>query len=630
MRHTTKKGRKLLKSKRYGKTRRVQRGGALISVIDKDLPIGAYDDETGIGRATYEGGTYEGHFENGVPHGQGIMQYNDGNVERAVAYEGHFENGVPHGQGKMKYNDGTVDGAVYEGAWLNGKHNGQGNMKYNGNDYTGEWVNSQKSGVGKIIKASGSTYEGEWLNNKMHGHGTYIFPNRDKYVGNLANNHFTGQGTMHFISGDVYVGEWANSKCNGQGIYTHADGSEYEGQWANHTRNGHGIMRYANRDVYEGEWLHDQRHGTDGRMIFADGPVYEGDWWNDEMHGHGKMIANGLVIYEGLWRENHQNPLFDPNTGALADNQEYDPLLPHFLPPVNQIQLSYDTKGFDFFIFEYKWISQELTNPTSFVMEINGVYYVASINSIITQMNNKDHIKYKCTKPAPGFFAGEEEEEEEEAGKGEEEEEAGKGDEEEEEAGKGEEEEEEAGKGDEEEEEAGKGDEEEDEDAEEEEEEEEGWHGFSDEDPGDPGVERAFSIDTDVDKTVPYLSINALFGMQGLVPIFELWSAIQSGHNAYKFVPIEEVEYIASHATAYKYGLWISGDHCQGGAPQQVYTLEQLNIQFDPKKAATKIQSVARGHMSRKKPKSGGKKRNKHVKHNKMTIKDSRMHKKMH
>ena len=29
------------------------------------------------------------------------------------------------------------------------------------------------------------------------------------------------------------------------------------------------------------------------------------------------------------------------------------------------------------------------------------------------------------------------------------------------------------------------------------------------------------------------------------------------------------------------------------------------------------------GHMSRKKPKSGGKKRNKHVKHNKMTIKDS-------
>jgi hypothetical protein len=48
--------------------------------------------------------------------------------------------------------------------------------------------------------------------------------------------------------------------------------------------------------------------------------------------------------------------------------------------------------------------------------------------------------------------------------------------------------------------------------------------------------------------------------------------------------------------------------------------------------AATKIQSVTRGHMSRKKPKSGGKKRSnrrKHVKHNKMTRKGSRMHKKM-
>jgi hypothetical protein len=51
------------------------------------------------------------------------------------------------------------------------------------------------------------------------------------------------------------------------------------------------------------------------------------------------------------------------------------------------------------------------------------------------------------------------------------------------------------------------------------------------------------------------------------------------------------------------------------------------------RKAATKIQSMTRGHMSRKKPKSGGKKRSnrrKHVKHNKMTRKWSRMHKKMH
>jgi len=55
MRHNTKKGIKLLKSKRYGKTRRVQRGGALVK--DKDgNTIGEYaDDETRLGRAVYPG-----------------------------------------------------------------------------------------------------------------------------------------------------------------------------------------------------------------------------------------------------------------------------------------------------------------------------------------------------------------------------------------------------------------------------------------------------------------------------------------------------------------------------------------------------------------------------------------------
>ena len=62
-----------------------------------------------------------------------------------------------------------------------------------------------------------------------------------------------------------------------------------------------------------------------------------------------------------------------------------------------------------------------------------------------------------------------------------------------------------------------------------------------------------------------------------------------------------------------------------------IHALQKEDIMREA--AATKIQSMARGHMSRKKPKSGGKKRSnrrKHVKHNKMTRKGSRMHKKMH
>lgn len=172
-------------------------------------------------------------------------------------------------------------------------------------------------------------------------------------------------------------------------------------------------------------------------------------------------------------------------------------------------------------------------------MQIHGAYYVTSIDDIIKHMNDKNNIKYACTRKCPGFVhppppppppvqeEGEEEEEDEEK---------------DEEDGEGEEEEQQ---------------------------------------PVEPVA--AFSIDTDVDKTVPYLSINILFGLQGLVPIFELWSAIQSGHNAYVFVPTDVVvKFIASHATAYKYGYWMSSNHCEDGFSQQVYTLERLDIQFDP------------------------------------------------
>jgi hypothetical protein len=111
----------------------------------------------------------------------------------------------------------------------------------------------------------------------------------------------------------------------------------------------------------------------------------------------------------------------------------------------------------------------------------------------------------------------------------------------------------------------------------------------------------AFSIDTDVDKAAPYLAISNLFGMQGLVPIFELWSAIKSGHNAYRFVPNGEILLIASHATTYRYGYWMSSDHCQGGAPQPVYKLERLDIRFDPEDvSANKIQNAIRSRQASK------------------------------
>jgi len=135
-------------------------------------------------------------------------------------------------------------------------------------------------------------------------------------------------------------------------------------------------------------------------------------------------------------------------------------------------------------------------------------------------------------------------------------------------------------------------------------------------------------------RSVPYLSINSFAGQGGgVVSFFDLWNATKSPHRAYELVRTDRVlPSTVSHNILYNHGDRTAASHCQAGQDANVYELRILPI--DPRiKAATKIQSVARGHMSRKKPKSGGKKRSnrrKHARHNKRTRKGSRMHKKMH
>jgi hypothetical protein len=376
-------------------------------------------------------------------------------------YVGHFLNGVPHGEGTLTYDTGSV--------------------------YTGAWDNDTKHGHGKMTYADGGIYEGNWEKDEMNGHGKMTYADGGIYEGNWENDHKNGHGKMTYAGGDTYDGDWYDDKMHGNGKFTY----------------------FANKVVYEGELRSDKFSGY-GTMTYPEGGRnidYVGEWQNDEKHGTGIQRYRNGRVYNGLWNNGAEHPLFV--NGVLADNEEYDPdSLPPFSPPIHEITLSYNTKGTDLVALEQKRISHELElkKPNSFFMQIHGAYYVTSIDDIIKHMNDKNNIKYACTRKCPGF-----EEEQQQS------------------------------------------------------------------------VEPlpAFSIDTDVNKTVPYLSINAIFGMQGLVPIFELWSAIQSGHNVYKFVPIEKVKFTASHHTAYNYGLWISGDHCQGGASQQVYTLERLVIKFD-------------------------------------------------
>ena len=460
MRHTIKKGRKLFKSKRHGKTRRVQRGGAPIAVIRDKITIGTYDDKTGFGSTETDSGKYVGHFENGKRNGHGIYTYADGST-----YDGNWVKGKKQGQGKMTYQSGDV----YDGDWLDDEQHGRGIFEFS----------DEKGGFNE-------SYDGEWENGEMHGRGTY-----------------TSQ------SGNVYVGEYANDNKNGQGKMTYANGDVYDGMWDANYMDGRGKMTYHNGDVYEGPWRYGQRHGENGRMRYADdGRVYEGEWWKDNMHGDGTMTdANGDVTYEGLWRENEKNPVFfDPATGTLTDNGDYvPPPAPtmRFYNSDNMLYTNDKIKGkyqFNDVIYneEKKVVDELIEDPTTIALLLNRTYYVPSTDRLLQLMNDRRLIRYECTKK---------------------------------------------------------------------------------------DTDDEFSIDTDVNKTVPYFGLNGIVSNQGgVVPLFDLWAAINSGHRAFELIKTgRKLLTVASHHVAYDYGSWVGSAHCQSDKDADIYELQILRSSEKPR-----------------------------------------------
>ena len=316
--HNTKKGRTPFKSKRYGKTRRVQRGGALVKDADGNT-IGEYDDETRLGRAVYPGvGVYEGHFnENGVPHGGGTLTYEDGAV-----YKGEWVNDMPRGHGVMTFASGNVydggwvdnemsgrgvmtfpSGRVYDGEWSNSACNGHGKMTYADESesvYEGNWLDNLKHGEGKMTY-NGRVYKGNWRNDERNGEGELTYPDGQKYKGEWLNDKMNGQGKMTYADDErVYEGNWLDNKRHGQGKLTYPDGEKYEGAWDNNQLNGQGKMTYANGDMYVGNWRNNERHG-EGTMIYANGDVYKGDFHDDKRQGHGVMTSANGEVNEGPW-----------------------------------------------------------------------------------------------------------------------------------------------------------------------------------------------------------------------------------------------------------------------------------------------------------------------------------------
>jgi len=157
---------------------------------------------------------------------------------------------------------------------------------------------AQKSGPRKTIYASSKTitnqknnYTGEWHNNMKEGMGTQIYKNGNKYIGMWQQDQRHGKGEYYvkIDSGELvkrYSGEWVNGCRHGRGMLFGKEESLYDGEWANNVRHGEGKQVYPEGDIYEGSWVDGKREGY-GRLSKANGDIFEGNWLGDFQEGPG-------------------------------------------------------------------------------------------------------------------------------------------------------------------------------------------------------------------------------------------------------------------------------------------------------------------------------------------------------
>jgi hypothetical protein len=190
------------------------------------------------------GKVYKGELNNNEIEGKGVLELTDG-----TRLQGMWYNGKLHGDGEIKSSRGTL----LKGVFINGLINGKGKYVCEDYKYSGEFIDSVPTGLGKFLFTSGNYYKGEVKNGKVHGFGT-----------------------MKFQCGDFYKGDFINGVVEGQGKYTFSDGKVYEGNILNNLFQGFGVLKIG-EGYYRGGWTDGKPDGS-GEIKDSSGNTYTGSF----------------------------------------------------------------------------------------------------------------------------------------------------------------------------------------------------------------------------------------------------------------------------------------------------------------------------------------------------------------
>ncbi len=241
---------------------------------------------------------YSGFWHQGRRQGHGML----GALAGKGVYMGTFHSDQRLGVGRFYSTNGS-----YNGSWQNDLPHGYGSFVYgNGSIYVGSWNQGMRSGRGVLLYPDGKEYRGEWRNNKPDGFGEELDKGGAWYNGGWRSGTRNGYGDSLEVDGTVYVGTWKSGYRSGFGVETSIDGNRYEGDWATGKRNGEGTVQRINGDQHSGRWRDDRPAGQGVRTL-ADGSRIGGEW-------RGDFIATGRVTLPS--GASYQGPIMAPGRQA--------------------------------------------------------------------------------------------------------------------------------------------------------------------------------------------------------------------------------------------------------------------------------------------------------------------------
>lgn len=212
-------------------------GNGSLLFWDNDGILARYDGQVTGGRAQGSGtikfrndlgngfDSYVGHFVNGQPSGEGVLQASSG-----YRFEGELLNGVSHGKGRLI----TPEGWEIKGEIKDGKTIGEAFAYYedaNKDLYVGDIEDSKRHGFGMLMMASEDTYVGEFVDGAPSGPGMFEAVNGSQYLGIFAKGSPNGVGTVIDVDGTSYQGRYIDGGAEGTILVTTKDGVQTTETW---------------------------------------------------------------------------------------------------------------------------------------------------------------------------------------------------------------------------------------------------------------------------------------------------------------------------------------------------------------------------------------------------------------